>query len=454
MSFQMPASNDRWAAPSFVGLCVVLGGASAAGVVANLLMQLAGISMIAWLAIDARGKRMPGALPLLLVAAAILVIGAAQLIALPISTWRALPPRDAIAQGLDLAGANPGSMALSLTPILTVAAVVATIPAVATAFLILRSPNENVHLPIVVALLALLSVTLGVGQAVGGRGSALYIYDYTNEGYAVGFFANKNHLATLALVALPCFAFAWRVSSKQQKGTPSVRGRAVVLTIAAVFVVLGIIMSGSDAGLLLIGPTAAACILVARNNKMGVPHLLVLAIFAVGFLMIASVYNADLSALVTIGADEPLDRRRFWLGTVKLISDSLPFGTGLGSFASIYRTIEDPAAVVPIFINHAHNDYLEIALETGAPGIIAVMIFLSWWCWRVLLAWRSSSSLAKTATVVTGIILAHSAVDYPLRTAAIMVIFAAFCAILARPLVSDAARVDLEQSKSRSRRRV
>lgn len=445
--------GGKWAAPAFIALCVALGGASAAGVFANLLLQLLGVAIIAWLMIGARGERTPGVRPLLISAAAILAIGTAQLIPLPMSLWQSLPPRDAIAQALDLAGAKPASMALSLMPHATVAAVIATVPAIAAALLILRSPAENLHLPLVIAVLALFSIALGVGQAVGGRGSALYIYEFTNRGYAVGLFANKNHLATLALVALPCLAFAWRIGRGRPASKTAGRGRAVVVALAALLVLLGLVMSGSDAGLVLAVPTVVASILVARNDKLGVPHLLALALVGVGFLMAATVYNDDLGKLVTIGADEPLDRRRFWLGTVGLIASSLPFGTGLGSFAAIYRTIEDPAAVVPIFINHAHNDYLEIALETGVLGMVAMLVFLVWWFWRVLTAWRSPSALAKAASVVTAVILAHSTVDYPLRTAALMAIFAACCAILARPFAADEPPVDLEQAKAHSRRR-
>jgi len=445
--------GGTWAAPTFVAMCVVLGGASAAGVIANLLLQLLGVAIIAWFMIGAPGERTPGALPLLIAAAAILAIGTAQLIPLPMPLWQSLPPRDTIAQTLDLAGARPTSMALSLTPHATVAAVIATVPAIAVALLILRSPAESLYLPFVIAVLALVSIALGVGQAAGGSGSALYIYEFTNRGYAVGLFANKNHLATLALVALPCLAFAWRTGGARHASAAAGRGRAVVVALAALLVLLGIVMSGSDAGLLLAGPTAVASVLIARNDKLGVPHLLALALFGVGFLIAATVYNADLGALVTIGADEPLDRRRFWLGTVGLIASSLPFGTGLGSFASIYRTIEDPATVVPIFINHAHNDYLEIALETGVLGIAAMLVFLAWWFWRVLGAWRSPSELAKTASVVTAVILAHSTVDYPLRTAALMAIFAACCAILARPFATDELPANLQRAKARSRRR-
>ena len=77
-------------------------------------------------------------------------------------------------------------------------------------------------------------------------------------------------------------------------------------------------------------------------------------------------------------------------------------------------------------MNHAHNDYLELALETGLPGILLLIAFLAWWCWQAAAVWRSPSSnhLAKAATIASAAIMAHSIVDYPLRTSAIAALFA------------------------------
>ena len=45
-----------------------------------------------------------------------------------------------------------------------------------------------------------------------------------------------------------------------------------------------------------------------------------------------------------------------------------PLGSGLGTFEDIYRTQERPETVTNAFLNHAHNDYLELWLETGLVG--------------------------------------------------------------------------------------
>lgn len=413
---------------------MILGGASAAGIVANFVLQLLSLAVVAWSLIARDLTDRPGAMPLLLVCCAILAIAAVQLVPIPTAIWRALPPREAVAQTLDLAGAQSANMRLSLAPSATVAAVLATLPAVAAALLVSRDSVKSARILAAIAFLGLVSIVLSVGQVTGGRGSPLYLYEITNEGRAVGFFANKNHFATLSLITLPCLALFLKNPSAIGDRVTASAGRWVVLVCAAAGAAFGVLISGSDAGLLLIGPTVLASVLVARNERLGRAHLLAFLGLIVVVLIAAIVWSSTISSALTLGADEPLDRRFFWAGTARLIVQSLPLGTGLGSFAAVYRMIEDPATVVPIYVNHAHNDYLEIALETGLAGMLAVALFLGWWCWRVVAVWRSNARPAKAASVVGAVMLIHSTVDYPLRTAALMAIFAACCAIVACPV--------------------
>ncbi len=46
----------------------------------------------------------------------------------------------------------------------------------------------------------------------------------------------------------------------------------------------------------------------------------------------------------------------------------LPVGSGLGSFDPVYRSVEPLERLDATFFNQAHNDYLEIWLETGWIG--------------------------------------------------------------------------------------
>jgi O-antigen ligase len=138
--------------------------------------------------------------------------------------------------------------------------------------------------------------------------------------------------------------------------------------------------------------------------------------------------NADLGSFYS--------RERMWHVTAEAIAQTFPVGTGLGTFDKVYALHENPALVAPTYINHAHNDYLELVLELGLAGIVLIGAGLAWWGWQAVSAWRSplGSSFAKAATIASAAILAHSIVDYPLRSSAIAVVFAAALASLPQPV--------------------
>jgi hypothetical protein len=62
-----------------------------------------------------------------------------------------------------------------------------------------------------------------------------------------------------------------------------------------------------------------------------------------------------------------------------------------------------------------------------------MLLFLGWWLAAVAAVWRPGGSgpFSRAASIASATVLAHSLVDFPLRTAAIAACFAACCALLA-----------------------
>jgi len=117
-----------------------------------------------------------------------------------------------------------------------------------------------------------------------------------------------------------------------------------------------------------------------------------------------------------------------------------PFlGSGFGSFAAAfprYRAFYDG-----FFINHAHDDYLELVLETGLAGF-GVAVWFIVVLYREGLrnlrpAKRSPAALTSTAALAgcTGL-LAHSFIDFNLHIPANAALFYVLCAIATAPPVS------------------
>jgi O-antigen ligase len=134
-------------------------------------------------------------------------------------------------------------------------------------------------------------------------------------------------------------------------------------------------------------------------------------------------------------------RSQLWATTGQAIKDSFPFGTGLGSVQSVYHRYEKPDQVTKSYVNHAHNDYLELALELGLGGILLMVGFLTWWGIVATRIWVSSygSPFGRAATIATAAILVHSFVDFPLRTGAISAIFGACIGLMTLHLAPAAA---------------
>jgi hypothetical protein len=72
-------------------------------------------------------------------------------------------------------------------------------------------------------------------------------------------------------------------------------------------------------------------------------------------------------------------------------------------------------------------------METGVPGMLLILLFLLWWASRVLAVWRADEPdhFARAATIASAVMLAHSLVEFPLRTAALSAAFAMCCALMA-----------------------
>jgi O-antigen ligase len=173
------------------------------------------------------------------------------------------------------------------------------------------------------------------------------------------------------------------------------------------------------------------------------------------FILIASFGPLNQQALSDKFSEHPTSRGTIWNVTSEAIVNFLPWGSGLGTFGDVYRTFDDPDRAGNQFVNHAHNDYFEIALELGVPGLLLVACFLLWAFLRTARAWSEDfrgAALSRAGSIMIGVVLFHSITDYPLRTSAIATIFALACAFLVPPPVPMRREEDPAASESKGLR--
>jgi O-antigen ligase len=114
-----------------------------------------------------------------------------------------------------------------------------------------------------------------------------------------------------------------------------------------------------------------------------------------------------------------------------------PFGAGFGTFDPVYRRFEPDALLSTIYLNQAHNEPMQLAIEGGAAALLLLVLFLIWWLRAVFLALRPSGSSSRRALAIamaatTLILMLSSLVDYPLRTPLLSGLFAVACVELVR----------------------
>lgn len=427
------------ALPAYLLLCLLLGGSSSGGEAANLILQFGALAILLWSMITRHGVVLSRpARQAILLTSLVLILCLLQVIPLPPAIWTALPNREAVVEGFGLLGLPLAWMPLSLAPANTVAAVLWLLPAICllVGTLMLGAYRKDLFAIAILAGMAC-SVFLGALQLAGGERSAAYLYQLTNRGIAVGLFANANHMATLLVISVP-FAAALYRNSLGRATSAKKASMALVTTAALLVVLVGLAINGSLAGIGLAAPVIAASLLILFPEKL--PRLSITAPLLAGLavlsavIMIAGPFGNNLfGAGVQNNADS---RFTAFSKTIQAALDYGPVGSGLGSFVQVYRTYEDPASVVRFYMNNAHNDYLQLLLETGLPGLLLILASLFWLGIRAVAIWRESERdlpFEKAATIAVGAILAHSVVDYPLRTAAISAVFAVCIAMMANP---------------------
>ncbi|MDI1325526.1 MAG: O-antigen ligase family protein [Brevundimonas sp.] len=430
------------AALALLGISILFGGASRDHALRLAFVELAALPLLVLsaerLIRTSLWRNHRFALGLL---AAFFAIPLIQLIPLPPAIWGALPGRDQMLLALQLAGLEPGWGPLSLSPAITWSSVLALLPPaavfLATLSLTQRQLERLVHLGIAAAIGGVL---LGAAQLASG-GERLYPWATTDAGSVTGFFANRNHLASYLLITAP-FAItlgAATLRRRRRENTP--------LWLGALFiglVVVGLAAIRSRAGITLFAPVMGASLLAAWIAAgRGSPRL--------GLLALAGATGAALTVVAILALPPILARFdtqkgsevRFerWPLVAETAQTYLPLGSGIGSFDTVYRSVEPLQELDSTFFNQAHNDYLETWLEAGWLGGGLILAFLIWYSRRCWSAWRALPSrerdLQRAASIGIGALLLHSVADYPLRTVTLAVLFALICGLLELARRSD-----------------
>ena len=425
--------------PAYLLLCLLLGGASAAGFIANFMLQIASLPLIGW-AIWQMVQERPSAqirAPLGLLAI-FLVIALLQLVPLPPALWTVLPGRSAVVQGYRLLGVPLPWLPLTLAPDVALSSILWLLPAFASLLgVVVLGAFRGRGIATAIVAVTLASVAIGALQVIGGSGA--YLYRVTNYGVAVGFFANANHNATLLLVCIPFLAALQATLLKRSGSQRSASAIRLLVGAAYAIILVGLLINSSLAGIGLGVPVALGSWLAFGKQRPALRRGIVVATVVLSLAAVVTIvvgpFGNNLFGTQTSNVE--LSRQTSFALTLRAARDYFPVGAGTGSFQPIYHMQEPLGSVTTTFMNHAHSDWIELLLETGLVGIAFAALFLAWWIVRVRAIWRAEEPdpFAQAAVIATAAIMLHSVVDYPLRTAALSAVFAVCIGLMsgARP---------------------
>jgi O-antigen ligase len=420
-------------------LALVLGGGARQGYWSDTVIQLASLPLLGVVLLSPNLMQVPRGPVFLL--CLLVALPLAQIIPLPPTLWTALPGREEIARAYSAASISLPWLPISLTPSITWRSMFSLLPAVAVFLAMLCLPHRTRrNLVLMMLAVAFLSVLLDLLQMLGGQSSALRFYAITNVDRAVGFFANSNHNAAFLNCAIP-FAAAWGIGLRRQSY------RALVVALLLGFIIIGLAVAQSRAGLILSVIAGLSCIPLVVGKGRGIYRGRLLgAVVGGGVIALLIAFQFGFVGMVQRMQDDTgsIFENLRWpvaLVTLKAAQANLPFGTGFGTFVPVYQTVEPRPMLMEAYVNRAHNDWLELGLEGGILTIVGVVVFFAGFTRSSFRAWRPDQSgadaletaLARAGSIVVVLLLLHSIVDYPLRTTAMMLVFALASALLIDP---------------------
>jgi hypothetical protein len=366
---------------------------------------------------------------------------AAQLVPLPPHVWAALPGHEPYAR----IAAETGSLVwrpLSLTPDRTLNALMALLPMTAAILATLYlDARERQRLGWGIVAIAGLSALLGLIQLIGG-GISFHLYRESSPDAPVGLFANRNHQAVLLACALPYAGALGGIRLRDGAGRVLLVGMPALVAL----ILLALVSTGSRMGLALgiLGSVAGLWCFHSSGYRMPRGHLRVqlrMAIGAVAVVLLAGVVLAAIhgGAIQRFFATDTVSETRsaILVPLAQTARAFLPLGAGYGAFENVYRQFEPNSLLSTIYMNQAHNEPMQVAIEGGIPALLLLLLFLIWWvrsAWRVARAAQPGRrrAMSRMALSATAILMLSSLVDYPLRTPLLSALFAVACIELMR----------------------
>jgi O-antigen ligase len=286
--------------------------------------------------------------------------------------------------------------------------------------------------------------SFAVLQGLAPNGKLYWIWSIEQGGNIYGPYVNHNHYAGLMemLTPFPLVLAATRFTDGNRK--------LVVAGIAALMAA-SIFLSGSRGGMaaFVAQMVVLGVLLVRKRDGSWKQPLMLGAFLALVIVFLVWLGGNQLTQRLTSIHSEA--REELSGGTrltidrdcLRMLLKKPVLGWGLGTFPIVYP--EFRSFYTTFFVNHAHNDYLQLLVETGVGGFAIAVWFLVLVFRKAagkLKNWADTASGALTVAALLGCvgILVHSFLDFNLQIPANAALFYVLCAIAAAAPLHESKR--------------
>lgn len=230
-----------------------------------------------------------------------------------------------------------------------------------------------------------------IALVISGTLQAFYgvVSNLTLDGYSLmfgieetnavtGSFVYKNHLANYLLLCLPMgvalivadlqSSRSGNWSVRMQRWAGAVLSPKMYVRLALIIMVIALVMTrsrmGNSAFFVSTIIAGGAAFLFYRNKPQAL-SVLILSLFIIDIIVIGSIFGLEqvqTRLVETNLTQETRDQVVIW--SLPLLKDFLWTGSGMGTFYTVFPSY----TLAPIgYYDHAHNEYLQFAIEAGVP---------------------------------------------------------------------------------------
>jgi O-antigen ligase/tetratricopeptide (TPR) repeat protein len=321
----------------------------------------------------------------------------------------------------------------------------------------LRHPGCLYRLAWVGTANGVLLVLVGMGQLASSPPNVV-LWSFHTDGAVFATFICRNHFAYYAnlclglavglLLGTHYFLTAPSMVSLSGRRSDITSGaawrpilgdpRVLWLAVCVTILLAGTVACLSRGGVcgLIGGVGVATLLMIARRAtpRLGlVAAVCTATVLLVGWLGFERVSRRWEQTLVdTAGENRPA----VWNRSLELVARFPLTGTGLGTFGDAEPQTRRPGDPNSVYWDHAHNDFLELWVEGGAPQLlVALTIIVLVICQGVRAFWRHGDTgigrLALGGLIGVIAVTVHSFVDFGLHIPAVAVLATVVAAILA-----------------------